>query len=200
MRTEQLKKYGRRLAQSLLAAAFIFALASFSFGQSSAGKPPPTPPSNPAPSDNPIIPEKKESDTRFGSPENEMRSKLVLKEEKKRYEENLGRAREVSELAVQLSESYESNKAFNSQDSKKLERLEKLSKRIRNEAGGSETESGADLKDICSTMTDTIKHLAELAEELHKLVDKTPRNVVSAAVIDQANRVIVVTQHLRSTR
>ena len=200
MRTEQLKGYGRRLAQSLLAAAFIFALASLSFGQSNAGKPPPTPPSNQAPSDNPIIPAKKDSDTRFGSPENEMRSKLVLKEEKKRYEENLGRAREVSDLATQLSESYESNKAFNSQDSKKLERLEKLTRRIRNEAGGSEPESATDLKDICNTMIDTVKHLAELTEELHKLVDKTPRNVVSAAVIDQANRVIVVTQHLRSTR
>ena len=190
MRTEQLTGYWRCLTQSLLAAAFIFALASFSFGQSDAGKPPPTPPSNPAPSDNPIIPEKKRSDTRFGSPENEMRSKAILKDEKKKYEENLGRAREVSELAVQLSESYISYKAFKSEDSKKLERLEKLTKRIRNEAGGSESESDADLKDICTSMIETMKHLAELTEELHKLVDKTPRKVVSAAVIDQANRVL----------
>ena len=148
MRTEQLKGYWRCLTQSLLAAAFIFALASFSFGQSSAGKPPPTPPSNPPPSDNPIIPEKKQSDTRFGSPENEMRSKAILKDEKKKYEENLGRAREVSDLAVELSDRYLSNKTLNSDDSKKLERIEKLTKRIRNEAGGSESESGADLKDI----------------------------------------------------
>jgi hypothetical protein len=81
-----------------------------------------------------------------------------------------------------------------------LERLEKLTKRIRNEAGGSDSESGADLKDICATMIDTLKNLAEMAEELHKMVDKTPRNVISAAVIDQANRVIGVAQHLRSSR
>lgn len=182
------------LTQSLLVAAFIFALASVSVGQgSSQEKPPPNPGEG-------SITGKKESDTRFGSPENEMRSKLIIKEEKKRYEENLGRAREVSELAAQLSTSYESKKSFNSDDNKRLERLEKLTKRIRNEAGGSDSTSGADLKDICTTMVETLKHLAELAKELHKMVDKTPRNVISAAVIDQANRVIEVTQHVRSGR
>lgn len=188
-------RYWSYLTQSLLAAAFIFALASYSFGQNlPQGKAPPNP------GEGTINPGKKDSDPRFGSPENEMRTKMILKEEKKRYEENLGRAREVSELAAQLSASYESRKSFNADDNKRLERLEKLAKRIRNEAGGSDSESDAELKDICSTMMDTVKHLAEMAEELHKMVDKTPRNVISAAVIDQANRVIGVTQHLRSSR
>jgi len=175
---------------SMLATAFILAIASCAASQDS--KPP---------SSDPVLPSKKsDSDPRFGSPENEMRAKAILKEEKKRYEENLDRAREVSELATQLSESFTKNNSFNSEDGKKLERLEKLTKRIRNEADGSDSEPDPELKDICATMVDTIKHLAEMAEELHKLVDKTPRNVISAAVIDQANRVIGVTQHLRSSR
>lgn len=187
-------QYWLRLTQSLLVAAFIFALASVSFGQSSS----PTPPPNP--SDSPINSPRKDSDVRFGSPINEMHSKAVIKEEKKRYEENLGRAREVSELAAHLAESFKSGKAFNSDDNKRLERLEKLTKRIRNEAGGSDSTSGAELKDICTTMVETLKHLAEMTDELRKLVDKTPRQVISAAVIDQANRVLAVTQHLRSIR
>ena len=174
---------------SILAAAFILAIASCAFSQGS------TPPSS-----DPVLPPKKSEDPRFGSPENEMRAKMILKEEKKRYEENLDRAREVSELATQLSESFTKNQSFNSEDGKKLERLEKLTKRIRNEAGGSDSEPDPDLKDICATTRNTVKHLAEMAEELHKMVDKTPRNVISAAVIDQANRVIGVTQHLRSSR
>lgn len=193
-------RYWSCLTQSVFVAAFIFALSSYAFGQSgslgqsgSQGKPPPNP------SDSTINPGKKD-DTRFGTPENEMRSKALIKEEKKRYEENLGRAREIAELASQLSVNYESNKSFNSDDNKRLERLEKLTKRIRNEAGGSNSDADADLKDICATMMDTLKHLAEMAEELHKMVDKTPRNVISAAVIDQANRVISITQHLRSSR
>ena len=183
------------MTQSLFATAFVFALASCSLAQNvPQGKAPPNP------GEGTISPTKKDSDPRFGSPENEMRTKMILKEEKKRYEENQDRAREVSELAAQVTDSYQSRKAFSSDDNKKLEKLEKLTKRIRNEAGGSESESGADLKDICATLMDTLKHLAEMAEELHKLVDKTPRNVVSAAVIDQANRVILVTQYLRASR
>lgn len=180
--------------QSLLAAAFTLALASGALGQTPAqGKAPPNAGeglSNPA---------KKDSDPRFGTVESEMRTKAILKDEKKRYEENLDRAREVSELAAQLSESYTAHQSFVSDDNKKLERLEKLAKRIRNEAGGSDSDPDADLKDICATPTETVKHLAEMAEELHKMVDKTPRQVVSAGVIDQANRVISVTQHLRSS-
>lgn len=195
MSTVQSNRFWSGVTQSLLAAAFIFAFASYSFAQDATqGKAPPNP------GEGTTNTGKKPSDPRFGSPENEMRTKMVLKEEKKKYEENLGRAREVSELAAQLSESYESRKSFNSDDNKRLERLEKLTKRIRNEAGGSDSDADADLKDICGTMIETIKHLAEMAEELHKMVDKTPRNVISAAVIDQANRVLGITQHLRSSR
>lgn len=196
MSTMQSNRYWSYLTQSLFAAAFVFALAAAAHGQTGDRQRPVPPPPEPTS----IRSEKDQSDPLFGSPANEMHSKAVLKEEKKRYEENLGRAREVSDLAAQLSISYESKKSFNSDDNKRLERLEKLTKRIRNEAGGSDSDSDADLKDICTTMAETLKHLAELAEDLHQMVDKTPRNVISAGVIDQANRVIGVTQHLRSSR
>jgi hypothetical protein len=148
----------------------------------------------------PAAPKQKDDDTRFGSPENEIRSKALLKEEKKRYDENLARAREVSDLACQLSDAYISRKSFTADDAKKLERLEKLTKRIRNEAGGSDSETDPESKDISPRTEETIKHMAEVAEELNKLVEKTPRNVISAAVIDQANRLIVIAQHLRTNR
>lgn len=129
-----------------------------------------------------------------------MRSKAILKEAKKNYDENLARAREVSDLATELNHNYEKTRTFTSDDGKRLERVEKLTKRIRNEAGGSESEANADMKDISPKTEDTVKHMAELAEDLCKLVEKTPRNVISASVIDQANRLILVTQHLRSSR
>ena len=136
------------------------------------------------------------SDTNFGSPENEMRGKLLLKEEKKQYDENVARAREVSQLGSQVQESFAAKKLFNSDDGKKLERLEKLTRRIRNEAGGSE--SDAEVKDIPGELEAAVKRLAAVADELYKLVEKTPRHVVSAAVIDQANRLIGLVQRLRN--
>jgi hypothetical protein len=136
------------------------------------------------------------SDVNFGSPENEMRSKLLLKEEKKQYDENVARAREVSELGSQVQESFAAKKLFNSDDGKKLERLEKLTRKIRNEAGGSE--SDAEVKDLPREIDAAVKRLADVAGELYKLVEKTPRHVVSAAVIDQANKLIGLVQRLRN--
>ena len=87
---------------------------------------------------------------------------------------------------------------FGPEDSKKLERLEKLTKKIRNEAGGSETD--ADVKDIPTPMESAVKCTAELADDLRKLVEKTPRHVISASVIDQANKLLGLIQHLRYGR
>ena len=125
-----------------------------------------------------------------------MRARMILKEEKKRYDEHLERAREVSQLATQLSETYKAKQAFGSEDGKKLERLEKLTKRIRNEAGGSETDP--DVKNIPADMASAVKRVAEMADDLRKPVEKTPRHVISAAVIDHANALIGVIQYVRN--
>lgn len=157
-----------------------------------------TPKPGPAPSDPPTpTNNKKEFDVDFGTPESEMRAKLLLKEEKKQYDENIARAREASELGSQVKESFETKKLLNSEDSKRLERLEKLARKIRNEAGGSE--SNAELKDIPGQIDLAVKRMYETAGELYKLVEKTPRHVVSAAVIDQANKLIGLVQLVRNS-
>ncbi len=132
----------------------------------------------------------------IGSHEREMRARLVLKAEKKQYDDNLARAKEAAEIATQLLESYQARKAFNTEDNKKLERMEKLTRRIRNEAGGTETVT--DLKEIPAVVESAVKLLAEAADDLRKEVEKTPRHVVSAAVIDQANKLIGLAQFVRN--
>lgn len=134
----------------------------------------------------------------FGSPESEMRARQALKAEKKEYDENLARAREASQLASDLVKTYEAKKSFGSEDGKKFERLEKLAKKIRNEAGGSD--SDPDVKDIPGVMEAAVKKLADLADDLRKLVEKTPRHVISAAVIDQANQLLGLLQRVRYVR
>ncbi|HJZ78869.1 MAG TPA: hypothetical protein VKD91_00945 [Pyrinomonadaceae bacterium] len=192
----ELHRYNSWLTQLLIAAAFMLLLAPAGYSQSqSPGSTAQTSPTDPVTKKS-----KEDNDPRFGTPENEARAKMILKDEKKKYDENLARAREVSEIACQLNESYVAKRTFSNDDGKRLERLEKLTKRIRNEAGGSESEADDESKDISPKTEETVKHLAEVAEELNKLVEKTPRNVISAAVIDQANRLILITQHLRANR
>ena len=178
--------------------AMLFALTLLLAGSASANsqtRPSPPPPGEP-PAVNPTKTDSSAPD--FGSPESEMRAKLILKTEKKQYDENVARARDASQLATQLVEAYQAKKVFNSDDGKKLERLEKLTRRIRNEAGGSETDP--DVKDIPTALEAAVKQVAEVADELRKLVEKTPRHVISASVIDQANKLLGLIEHVRESR
>jgi hypothetical protein len=181
-----------RLRAPLFAVMVLLVGSAAADGQS---KPSPTQPS-PDPSSITGKPDSPLSD--FGSPESEMKARSILKAEKKQYEENVARAREASQLAIQLVDGYEAKKALTSDDAKKLERLEKLAKKIRNEAGGSETDP--DVKDIPVAMEAAVKRMSELTDDLRKLVENTPRHVVSASVIDQANKLLGLIQHLRDSR
>lgn len=131
----------------------------------------------------------------FSSRVEEMRRILILREEKKAYEENVARAKEAQQLAADLKSSYEAKDTFTTEDQKKLDRLEKLTRRIRNEAGGSDSED--DEKDLPSTLKSAVNELADKAEGLFKEVKKTPRKVVSANIIGQANKLIEVIRFVR---
>jgi hypothetical protein len=134
-------------------------------------------------------------DIDFSSRIDEMRTRLILKAEKKSYEENVARAKEAEQLATDLKASYEVKDTFTAEDQKKLERLEKLTRRIRNEAGGSDAND--DQKDLPSTLRSAVGALADMAEGLCKEVKKTPRRVLSLSVIGQANKLIGVIQFVR---
>jgi hypothetical protein len=181
----------RQLRDALFAVILSLLGSASAYSQT---RPTPTPPPPEPPSVN--KPDSPLGD--FGSPESEMKARGILKAEKKQYDDNLARAREASQLATQLVEAYEAKRLFSPEDIKKLERLEKLTKKIRNEAGGSETD--ADVKDIPPLMESAVKGIAELADDLRKLVEKTPRHVISASVIDQANKLLGLIQHLRDGR
>lgn len=130
----------------------------------------------------------------IGSHEREMRAKLALRAEKKLYDDNLARAKETADIASQLLDSYHAKKSFNAEDSKKLERIEKLTRRIRNEAGGMETDVEIEVSPVIET---AMKSVADMAEELRKELEKTPRHVISTTVIEQANKLIELIQHVR---
>ncbi len=170
------------------AAVLLLAGSAPLYGQTRPAPPPPPPP------DDKVFRDKDDLGSDIGSHESEMRAKLALSRDKKLYDENLARARDTAEIASQLLESYRAKKSFSSEDQKKLERIEKLTRRIRNEAGGTETEVEIEASPVMET---AMKSVADMAEELRKEVEKTPRHVISTAVIDQANKLIGLIQHVR---
>ena len=119
-----------------------------------------------------------------------------IKLEEKQYKENLERAREADRLSVELKNSYEQKKSFTHEDTKKLERLEKLTRKIRSEAGGSD-EDGL-LDDPPNELEPALSRLAQVTESLRKVVEKTPRQVISATVIEQANLILQLVKIARN--
>ena len=175
----------------VLAPAILLLLAAFSVN-AQGSRPAPSPPAPPISFGN----DKPDTHPDFGAdPEADMRARLAIKADQKQHEENLVRAREASELGTELLNAYEANKTFNSEETKKLEKLEKLVKKIRNDAGGLNNED--EFQDTPSTLEMAIKRLADLTSQLRKAVEKTPRHVVSTAVIDRANDLIGLIQRLR---
>ena len=137
-----------------------------------------------------------QKDTMLGSPEAEMRARLEIQRAEKLRKENLERAREVAQLGVELHDNYAKNRAFDHADIKKLERLEKLTRRIRSEAGGSDDDDI--LEDAPREMEGALTRIALLSVALRKGVEKTPRLVVSATVIDHANQLLELINFVRT--
>src|SRR5687768_10838743 len=127
--------------------------------------------------------------------EEELRAKRAIKLAEKDHEENLGRARELAQIGKELHESLKNKASVDRASLKKLERLEKLAKKIRGEAGGEDEE--VSIIDRPADMATALAQIAEASETLSKNVQTTPRQVVSASVITDANVLLELIRLLR---
>ena len=133
--------------------------------------------------------------TTLGAMDEEMRARRLIKFAEKEYQENVERAREVAELGAQLRDSIKEGRSFGREETKKLARVEKLTKRIRTEAGGLEEEDS--ITDPPGQLDTALSRLADVSASLYTTVEKTPRQVLSATVIVQANVVLQLTKIAR---
>lgn len=115
----------------------------------------------------------------------ELRVKRAIKEAEKEYKQHRERAKELCDLGKELDESFQKKQTVDNDVSKKLERIEKLTKRIRDAAGGSDVETG--IEDAPQDLSVAIGRVAKMSESISEQIHKTPRQVVSATVIADAN-------------
>lgn len=165
---------------------------SFAQGQSS------TPATNPndSISADKRTPRSSSSDLMTGSPEQEMMARQNIKAAEKDYQDNVERAREASQLSTEIRDAFSHNKAFGRTEQRKLERLEKITRKIRNEAGGSDGE--VTLENQPTQIEPALAQLTEISDKLRKGVEKTPRQVISASVIERANEVLEIIRVIRT--
>ena len=127
--------------------------------------------------------------------EEEIRMKRAIKLAEKDHEENLNRAKELAQLGKELKEDLQGQSTINRDTLKKVERLEKLTKKIRGEAGGEDEE--VEIVNRPTDVSSAASQIAEAAETLSKDVQNTPRQVVSATVIGNANVLLELIKILR---
>ena len=153
-------------------------------------RPTPTPPPNP---DNPAS---EKNDSSLGSFEEEIRAKRAIKLAEKDHQENVNRAHEIADIAKDLQKMLANKPAIDRDSVKKIDRLEKLTKKIRNEAGGEDEE--VEIVDRPADITAATSKIAESADSLSKAVEHTPRQVVSASLIGKANVLLQLIKLLRA--
>jgi hypothetical protein len=132
----------------------------------------------------------------FAGLEEEMRAKRAIKFAEKEYQENLDRARDLSSLGASIVASFKQKKGLDQEDIKKLEKVEKLAKGIRQAAGGSEDD--VDMEKPPTELAAALDMLGDLSKSLKEKVEKTPKHVISAAVIDEANVLLELIRIVRA--
>jgi hypothetical protein len=134
--------------------------------------------------------------TNLGSPEAEMLDRARIRHEEETHEELRERADEAARLGDQLRSAFQSNRMLGREDLKKLERVEKLAKKIRGGLGGSDDSRA--LENPPAQLEQAVTQLAALTLDLNEDIKKTSRHVVSGAVIERSNQLLGLIRHMRS--
>jgi hypothetical protein len=137
-----------------------------------------------------------ESGRAFAPVEEEIRAKRAIQIEEREYQQNLEKARNLSFLGTSLVTAFKEKNTLDREDLKKLEKVEKLAKNIREAAGGSEDNVQMDKPP--ADLASALAMLGDLSKSLKEKVEKTPKHVISAAVIDEANVLLELIRIVRT--
>lgn len=147
-----------------------------------------------AQSNNPFEPRKEEI------PQNikETLAKQRIEAEKKDYDELLKRGEEALKLSEELDKSFAASNSLSSEDRKKLDRLEKLVKKIRSDLGGDDDDETAVSEDNSPlSMANAFKVLQENTVKLVAELKKSTRYTISAVAIKSSNLLLKIVRFMR---
>jgi hypothetical protein len=126
----------------------------------------------------------------------ELLAKGRIEREKKDYEELLQNGEEAVKLSESLEKTFAESKKLSAADLKKLDRLEKLAKKIRRELGADESDD-AEEDEKPSSMLHAFKILQNSTGRLVDELKKTTRYSVSVVAIQSSNAFLRVIKFIR---
>lgn len=123
-------------------------------------------------------------------------AKRRIKDEEEEYQELIKRGEEAVKLSEELTKSYEENNKLSGEDQKKLEKLEKVVKRIRRDLGAEDDDEETQ-NNKPSTLLNTLKIIKEKSNSLLSELKKTSRHSISVVAVESSNAVFRLVRFLR---
>ena len=124
-------------------------------------------------------------------------AKQRIEREKKDFAEMIERSEEALKLTDQLAKSYDKNNQFSAEDQKKLDRLEKVVKKIRNELGGDDDEESVE-KPV--SIGNALESLKANTSKLVAAIKQTSRYTVSVVAVESSNALLKMVKFLRFSK
>lgn len=123
-------------------------------------------------------------------------AKSRIEREKKDYEELLQNGEEAVKLSESLEKTFAASNKISGEDQKKLDRLEKLAKKIRRELGANDSDE-AEAEANPASLPEAFKTLQTYTVKLVGELKKTTRYSVSVVAIQSSNAFLRVVKFIR---
>lgn len=122
-------------------------------------------------------------------------AKRRIKQEEEDFQELIQRCEEAVQLSEELNQSFEVNKRFSLDDAKKIEKLEKVVKRIRKDLGAADDKDGK--ADNPATLPKTLASIKEKASNILEELKKTGRFAISVIAVESSNTIFQLLKFLK---
>lgn len=128
-------------------------------------------------------------------------AKQRIKAEEKKFDELLEQSEEAAALSSELQESFAANRKLMPEDVKKVERLEKLVKKIRDKLGSeSDDDKDKSANDAPLNFNDALKNLQETSNALCAELKKQGRFGISVAAVENSNTLLKLVRLVRQNQ
>jgi len=124
-------------------------------------------------------------------------AKQRIEREKKDFAELLSRGEEAVKLSNELEKSFSQNNLLSGEDKKKLDRLEKVVKKIRNEIGADDDDEVIEIDNKPLSVLNALKALQNNTVKLVDELKKSTRYSISVVAVESSNLLLKVVRFLR---